>query len=192
MQADGSFEPFHLYSMKQAIEEGFILNVLANYTTYKSYYEIQKSIQDNPDFDTRKAQKKLRAYVERSQHTIDTKAEIILDHFIPNVVNAKKLRGRARGMIITQNIEAAIRYYKAVMRLLEARGWPFKAIIAFSGEKTVDGIAYTESGMNGFSETDTRDFFDGYDTNGKAMKLNGQNVENTFRRKRFAGHTGLA
>lgn len=180
-QADGSFEPFHLYSMKQAIEEEFILNVLANYTTYKSYYEIQKSIQDNPDFDTKKAQKKLRAYVERSQQTIDTKAEIILDHFIPNVVNAKKLRGRARGMIITQNIEAAIRYYKAVMRLLENRGWPFKAIIAFSGEKTVDGIAYTESGMNGFSDADTRDYFDGYDTDGNPMKLNGQNVDDTFR-----------
>src|SRR5690606_22715204 len=71
-QPDGSFKPFHLYSMKQAIEEGFILNVLANYTTYKSYYEIQKSIADNPLFDTKKAQKKLRAYVERSQHTINT------------------------------------------------------------------------------------------------------------------------
>jgi len=101
--------------MKQAIEEGFILNVLANYTTYKSYYEIQKSVEDNPLFDTKKAQKKLRAYVERSQHTINTKAEIMLDHFIPQVVTSKKLRSKAKGMIITQNIEAAIRYYKAVV-----------------------------------------------------------------------------
>ena len=159
-QADGSFKPFHLYSMKQAIEEGFILNVLANYTTYKSYYEIQKSVEDNPLFDTKKAQKKLRAYVERSQHTINTKAEIMLDHFIPQVVNAKKLRGKAKGMIITQNIESAIRYYKAVAKLLDDQGNPFKALIAFSGEKTVDGVKYTEAEMNGFAESETREKFD--------------------------------
>ena len=159
-QPDGSFKPFHLYSMKQAIEEGFILNVLANYTTYKSYYEIQKSVEENPLFDTKKAQKKLRAYVERSQHTINTKAEIMLDHFIPQIVNTKKLRGKAKGMIITQNIEAAIRYYKAVTKLLEAQGNPFKALIAFSGEKTVDGVKYTEAEMNGFPESETREKFD--------------------------------
>ncbi|MHC2633939.1 type I restriction enzyme R subunit [Bradyrhizobium liaoningense] len=180
-QSDGSFKPFHLYSMKQAIEEGFILNVLANYTTYKSYYEIQKSIEENPAFDTKKAQKKLRAYVERSQQTINTKTDIMLDHFIPNVVNAKKLRGRAKGMIITQNIEAAIRYYKAVTRILEERGWPFKALIAFSGEKTVDGISYTEADMNGFSDSDTAEYFDGYDKEGKPIIHNGQNIENTYR-----------
>lgn len=159
-QPDGSFKPFHLYSMKQAIEEGFILNVLANYTTYKSYYEIQKSVEENPLFDTKKAQKKLRAYVERSQHTINTKAEIMLDHFIAQVVNTKKLRGKAKGMIITQNIEAAIRYYKAVTKMLDAQGNPFKALIAFSGEKTVDGVKYTEADMNGFPESETRDKFD--------------------------------
>ena len=159
-QPDGSFKPFHLYSMKQAIEEGFILNVLANYTTYKSYYEIQKSIADNPLFDTKKAQKKLRAYVERSQQTINTKAEIMLDHFIGQVVTPKKLRGKAKGMIVTQNIVAAIRYYKAVSRLLADRGHPFKALIAFSGEKVVDGVTYSEAEMNGFPEADTRDRFD--------------------------------
>ncbi|MEY9560534.1 type I restriction endonuclease subunit R [Sinorhizobium fredii] len=159
-QLDGSFRPFHLYSMKQAIEEGFILNVLANYTTYKSYYEIQKSIEENPAFDTKKAQKKLRAYVERSQQTIDVKAEIMLEHFIPQVVNAKKLRGRAKGMIVTQNIEAAIRYHKAISRLLAERGNPFKSLIAFSGEKSVDGILYTEAGINAFAETETREKFD--------------------------------
>jgi type I restriction enzyme R subunit len=159
-QPDGSFKPFHLYSMKQAIEEGFILNVLANYTTYKSYYEIQKSIEDNPLFDTAKAQKKLRAYVERSQRTINTKAEIMLDHFIPQVVTAKKLRGKGKGMIVTQDIEMAIRYYKAVMALLEKRGNPFKVAIAFSGEKKVDGNTYSEAGMNGFAEDKTREKFD--------------------------------
>jgi type I site-specific restriction-modification system R (restriction) subunit len=103
-QPDSRFVPFHLYSMKQAIEEGFILDVLANYTTYKSYYEIQKSIQDNPLFDSKKAQKKLRAYVERHQQTIAIKADIILGHFIPHVVNQKKLKGKAKAMVVTQNI----------------------------------------------------------------------------------------
>ncbi|WP_337237820.1 hypothetical protein, partial [Proteus faecis] len=91
--------------------------VLANYTTYKSYYEIEKSIADNPEFDTKKAQKKLRAYVERSQQTIDTKAEIMLEHFVPNIVNTKKLKGKGKGMVVTQNIETAIRYYKAIRRI---------------------------------------------------------------------------
>lgn len=160
LQPDGSFKPFHLYSMKQAIEEGFILNVLANYTTYKSYYEIQKSIADNPLFDTRKAQKKLRAHVERSQQTINTKAEIMLEHFIEQVVTPKKLHGKAKGMVVTQNIESAIRYYKALTKLLAERGYPLKALIAFSGEKEVDGVTYTEADMNGFPESDTRDKFD--------------------------------
>jgi len=159
-QADGGFKPFHLYSMKQAIEEGFILDVLANYTTYKSYYEIQKSILDNPLFDSAKAQKKLRAYVERSQQTIDVKAEIILDHFIAQMVNGKKLKGKAKGMIITQNIETAIRYYRAITHLLDANGNPFKVAVAFSGAKTVEGIEYAEAGINGFSESDTREKFD--------------------------------
>jgi len=180
-QSDGSFLPFHLYSMKQAIEEGFILDVLANYTTYKSYYEIRKSIEDNPLFDTEKAQKKLRAFVETSQQTIDTKAEVMVDHFMDRVVNTKKLRGRARGMIVTQNIEAAIRYHKAVQGELSRRGWPFEALVAFSGEKKVDGVEYTEAGINGFSEDKTRYYFDGHDEHGRPMKLNGENVSNRFR-----------
>ena len=159
-QQDGTYKPFHLYSMKQAIEEGFILDVLANYTTYKGYYEIEKSIAENPLFDTQKAQKKLRAYVGRSQQTIDTKAEIMLEHFIPQVVNTKKLKGKAKGMVVTQNIEAAIRYHKAISRLLEERGQPFKALVAFSGTKELDGIEYTEAEINGFSDSDTKDKFD--------------------------------
>ena len=159
-QADGSFEPFDYYSMKQAIQEGFILDVLANYTTYKSYYEIQKSIEDNPLFDSKKAQKKLRAYVERNQQTINTKAEIMLDHFIPQVVNKKRLKGKAKGMIITQNIESAIRYHRAVRHILAQRGDPFRAAIAFSGTKEVDGIEYTEADLNGFADKDTAEMFD--------------------------------
>ncbi|MGF1849412.1 type I restriction endonuclease subunit R [Vibrio lentus] len=159
-QEDGTYVPIDLYSMKQAIEEGFILDVIANYTTYKSYYEIEKSIQENPEFDSKKAQKRLRAYVESSQQTINTKAEIMLDHFIPQVVNAKKLRGKGKGMVVTQNIEAAIRYYKAITRVLNEQGNPFKVAIAFSGTKEVDGIEYTEAEMNGFAESQTKDKFD--------------------------------
>jgi type I restriction enzyme, R subunit len=147
---DGKFRPFHLYSMKQAIEEGFILDVLANYTTYKSYYEIEKSIEDNPLFDSIKAQKKLRAFVERNPETIATKAEIMLDHFITHVVNKKKLKGKAKAMVATQSIESAINYYFALRKLLESKGSPFNIAIAFSGKKKIKGIEYTEDDLNNF------------------------------------------
>lgn len=158
-QEDGSFRPFHLYSMKQAIEEGFILDVLANYTTYKSYYELEKSIEENPKFDTAKAQKKLKAYVEKHKQTIGTKAEVMLDHFMQSVVNTKKLKGKAKAMVVTQSIESAIRYYQAFNEFLNKRGNPFKIVIAFSGEKKVDGIVYTEAQMNGFPESETKNKF---------------------------------
>ena len=158
-QEDGSFKPFHLYSMKQAIEEGFILDVLANYTTYKSYYEIEKSIEDNPLFDTAKAQKKLRTYVERDKQTIATKAEIMLDHFVSNIINKKKLKGKAKAMVVTQSIESAIKYYTALKNILKDKGNPFQIAIAFSGKKTIEGIEYSEESLNGFAEKDTRDKF---------------------------------
>jgi len=104
-KADGKMGEFDLYSMKQAIEEGFILDVLNNYNTNKSYYEIHKSISENPLFDTSKAQKALKAFVEKNPKTIQVKAEIMVDHFIKNVVNKKKLKGKAKGMVLTQSIE---------------------------------------------------------------------------------------
>jgi type I restriction enzyme R subunit len=159
-QADGSYRPFHLYSMKQAIEEGFILDVLTNYTTYRSYYEIEKSVADNPAFDTVSAQKRLKAFVERDPRTIATKAEIMLDHFLRQVVRPKKLKGKAKGMVLTQSIPSAIRYYLALRRLLRERGEPFGILVAFSGTKEVDGIEYTEASLNGFPESETRDRFD--------------------------------
>lgn len=149
-QENGTFRPFHLYSMKQAIEEGFILDVLANYTTYKSYYEIEKSVQENPLFNTAKAQKKLKAYVESHAQTIAIKAEIMLDHFTNSVVNTKKLKGKAKGMVVTRSIESAIRYYFALKELLAQRGNPFRIAVAFSGKKRVNGIEYTEDGLNDF------------------------------------------
>lgn len=156
----GKYEPFHLYAMKQAIEEGFILDVLANYTTYKSFYEIQKSIEENPLFESKKAQRILKAYVEASQQSIEAKAGIMLNHFIDNIVNKKKLQGIAKAMVATQSIESAIRYYLSMKKLLEQRGNPFKIMIAFSGEKEVDGITYTEDLLNGVSESKTKDNFD--------------------------------
>ncbi len=157
--ADGQFVPFHLYSMKQAIEEGFILDVLANYTTYRSYYEIQKSIQDNPLFDTAKAQKKLRAYVEGHKETIATKADIMVSHFIDHVWKPKKLKGKAKAMVVTRNIENAVRYFFAIRDALTAANAPFQAIVAFSGKKTVDGIEYTEDSLNNFPGKDIPEEF---------------------------------
>ncbi len=166
---DGRFVPFHLYSMKQAIEEGFILDVLANYTTYKSYYEIQKSIQDNPLFETSLAQKRLKAYVEGHKKTIASKAEIMVNHFLEQVVAPKKLKGQARGMIVTRNIKTAILYYQEIEKLLQAKNatsapfdsaqgkWlsdRFRAIVAFSGKKKVNGIEHTEESLNGFPSKD--------------------------------------
>lgn len=157
--ADGGFVPFHLYSMKQAIEEGFILDVLEKYTTYRSYYEIQKSVEDNPLFDTAKAQKKLRAYVEGHKQTINTKADIMVNHFTLQVWQTKKLKGKAKAMVVTRNIKAAIRYYQAIKEILKTTNVPFKAIVAFSGKKTVDGIEYTEDIINGFPSKDIKDKF---------------------------------
>jgi type I restriction enzyme, R subunit len=156
---EGKFDPFDLYSMKQAIEEGFILDVLANYTTYKSYYEVQKSIEENPQFDTTKAQKKLRAFVESHQQTIDVKAVLMTDHFVTQVAGAKKLRGQARGMVVTRNIESAIRYFFAIQKELKKANATYQAIIAFSGTKKVDGIEYTEDSLNGFPSKDIPDKF---------------------------------
>jgi type I restriction enzyme, R subunit len=158
--ADGKFYPFHLYSMKQAIEEKFILDVLEKYTTYKSYYEVQKSVEDNPLFDTTKAQKKLKAFVEASPKTIEVKAKIMVDHFVSSVWQAKKLKGKAKAMVVTRNIECAIRYYFAIRTALKEANAPFKALVAFSGEKMVDGIKYTEESLNGFSARDLPDEFE--------------------------------
>lgn len=156
----GKFHPFHLYSMKQAIEEGFILDVLSNYTTYQGYYEVVKNIQDNPIFDSKKAQKRIRQYVEREPKTIQAKAEIMLDHFDANVYRNHRLAGKGKAMVVTKDIECAIRYYQAIVDLIDKKKLPYHALIAFSGTKTVDGKEYTETEMNGFPDRDTAEQFD--------------------------------
>ena len=156
----GKFYPFHLYAMKQAIEEKFILDVLEKYTTYKSYYEVQKSVEENPLFDTAKAQKKLKAFVEASPRTIEVKAKIMVDHFMSSVWQTKKLKGKAKAMVVTRNIECAIRYFFAIRTALQEANAPFKALVAFSGEKTVDGVKYTEDGINGIPARDLPEEFE--------------------------------
>jgi len=157
---DGKFHPFHEYSMKQAIEEGFILDVLANYTTLKSYYKVRKSIEDNPLFNTVKAQKKLRAYVEGHEIPIADKAGVMVEHFVSNVWQAKKLKGKAKAMVVTKSIRSAIQYYFAIRKELAERNMPFKAIVAFSGEKEIKGIKHTEASLNGFPGSEIPEKFE--------------------------------
>jgi type I restriction enzyme R subunit len=141
--------PFHNYSMKQAIQEGFILDVLKYYTPIKSYYKLAKTIEDDPQFDSKKAQKKLRHFVESDSFAIATKADIMVEHFHTNV--ASKIGGKARVMVVTGNIERAIEYYYAIVRCLEARKSKYKAIIAFSGDKEYGGETLNEASINGFA-----------------------------------------
>lgn len=157
---DDSFHPFHLYSMKQAIDEGFILDVLTNYTTYKSYYELIKSTKDDPFYNSEKAQKLLKKAVEREPKTIKAKAEQILAHFDANLFRNHKLMGKAKAMVVTKDIECAIRYYGALQEIKKEKNLPFGIVIAFSGEKNVDGSDFTEASINGFPETKTAEEFD--------------------------------
>lgn len=142
-----SFVPFHEYTMKQAIEEGFILDVLKYYTPYSSYYRIMKTSADDPEYDKKKAQSKLRAYVEAQPETIEKKAEIIVEHFCSKVF--MKIGGKARAMLVTSSIERAIEFYKVITRMLEERNSPYRAIVAFT-DKMIDGQLVTEASLNGF------------------------------------------
>lgn len=136
-KSDGEIEhtPFHEYTMKQAIEEGFIMDVLKNYTTYASFYKIVKTVEDDPEFDKKQAQKKLRAWVERQPETIHQKAAIIVNHFHTMVINKGKMGGEARAMVVTSGILRAIDFYYEINRLLEERKSPYKAIVAFQEQR---------------------------------------------------------
>ena len=142
--------PFHSYSMKQAIEEGFILDVLQNYTPVESYYRLIPKTDDDPEFDTHKARKKLRRYVEGHDHAIRAKAEIMVDHFHEQVAGRHKIGGQARAMVITSGIARAIQYFHAFQAYLVERKSPYKAIVAFSGEHEDGGQMVTEAALNGF------------------------------------------
>lgn len=142
------FYAFHVYSMKQAIDEEFILDVLRHYTTYNSYYKLIKAVEDNPEFDTKQAQKKLRAYVEGHEFAIAEKAKIMIDHFHREVRHL--INGQAKAMVVTKSIECAIKYKMAFDTYLKEIKSPYKAIVAFSGTKNYQGIEYTEVTMNNF------------------------------------------
>ena len=142
--------PFHSYTMKQAIQEGFILDVLGSYTPVESYYRLVKKIEDDPEFDTKRARKKLRNYVEGHGHAIRLKAEIMVDHFHEQVLNRRKVGGEARAMVVTRSIRRAVQYYHAIRQYLSERKSPYQAIVAFSGEHEYGGAPVTESSLNGF------------------------------------------
>lgn len=152
--SDGKYYPFHNYSMKQATQEEFIIDVLENYITFKSYYKLHKKIGDDPQYDTKRAKKKLKQYVEGHPDAIRQKTEIMIDHFIQDVIGQLKINGQAKAMVVTNGIISAIRYKLAFDAYLQEINAPYKTIVAFTGSKEVDGKKEDESSMNGFPGND--------------------------------------
>lgn len=146
--------PFHVYTMKQAIQEGFILDVLQHYTTIDSFYKLMKTVEDDPMFDKKRAQKKLRSFVESNEYTIAKKAAMMVDHFHEQVVAKAKIGGQARAMVVTSSIPRCIEYYYAINKCLADRHSPYKTIVAFSGEHKYQGQepALTSAALNGFPD----------------------------------------
>ena len=146
--------PFHVYTMKQAIQEGFILDVLQNYITIDSFYKLIKTVEDDPMFDKKRAQKKLRNFVESDSYTIAKKAAMMVDHFHEQVISRGKIGGQARAMVVTASIPRCIEYYYAINKCLSERHSPYKTIIAFSGEHKYNGQEppLTSATMNGFAD----------------------------------------
>jgi type I restriction enzyme, R subunit len=149
--------PFHSYTMKQAIEERFILDVLKSYTPVDSYYKLVKTVDGDPEFDTKRARKKLRKYVESHDHAIRRKAEIMVDHFHEQVLALNKIGGKARAMVVCTGIERAIQYFFAFKSYLQERKSPYQGIVAFSGEPEYQGVKVTESSINGFPSGEIAD-----------------------------------
>jgi type I restriction enzyme R subunit len=147
---DGKIEPFHLYSMRQAIEEGFILDVLESYTTYKAYWRLLKKVEGDPRYDKRKAEALLKSFVELHPHAIHEKIRIMVEHFAAQV--QREIGGRAKAMIVTRSRLHAVRHKLALDRYLEEKGYPWKSLVAFSGTVKDGGESYTESGMNSAGE----------------------------------------
>ena len=150
MNEDGTqkAKPHYVYTMKQAIEEKFILDVLRYYTTYTSYYHIVKTVESDPLFDKKQAQRMLRYYVETQKIAVKEKAGIIVEHFHTEVRH--KIKGQGRAMVVANSIKRAIEYYMAISKLLEERKSPYKAMVAFSGDYTYEGVSYNEAKLNGF------------------------------------------
>ena len=159
---DGLPRPFHLYSMRQAIEEGFILDVLQNYMTYKAYYQLEKAIDDDPELSGRRGQRKVARFASLHPTAIGQKVEVIVEHFRRHVM--RELKRQAKAMVITQSREHALRYYCGVRDYIEKNGYSdLQALVAFSGELELNGQTWTEARVNGFSETELPRRFDGED-----------------------------
>lgn len=142
------------YTTKQAIQEGFILDVIANYTPVSSFYHVAKTVEHDPEVDKAKALKKIRRYVESHDKAIRRKAEIMVDHFVEQVIGAKKIGGKARAMIVCNGIARAIDYFREVSDYLAEIKSPYKAIVAYSGEFEIGGSKKTEADLNGFPSKD--------------------------------------
>jgi len=151
--------PFHSYTMKQAIQERFIHDVLQNYTPVNSYYRLIKSVENDPEFDMKRAKKKLRRYVESHNYAIRQKAEIMIDHFQDEVIARHKIGGNARAMVVCSGIERAIQYFHAFNDYLTEIKSPYKPIVAFSGEYEYGGKKLTESSLNDFPGKDIAETF---------------------------------
>ena len=159
LNEEGKKVAFDLYSMKQAIEEGFILDVLQNYVTYKTYFELNKAIEDDPELETIAAKRKIAKYVELHETNISQKIEIIIEHFKNNVM--KGLGGKAKAMVVTSSRQAAVKYRNEFINYINKHGYEgIHALVAFSGKVTLDGKEYTESVMNGISEAELPEAFD--------------------------------
>lgn len=156
--ADGKPRPFHLYSMRQAIQEGFIHDVLKNYTTYKTFFQLTKAIEDDPALNKKKANKAIGKYVSLHPHNLAQKTEIIIEHF--RQVTSKKIGGKAKAMVVTGSRLHAVRYYMEFQRYIEEKGYTdIKALVAFSGKVLDDGNEYTEVQLNGIGEKELPEHF---------------------------------
>lgn len=150
-------KPFHGYTMKQAIQERFILDVLKHYTPVASYYRLAKTVEGDPEYDVKKARKKLRVYVESHSKAIRDKAEIMVDHFLEQVIGQNKIGGQARAMVVTGSIQRAIEYFFAFTAYLTEIKSQYRPIVAFSGEPEYKGEKVSESKLNGFPSGEIAD-----------------------------------
>ena len=157
---DGKKREFDLYSMKQAIEEGFILDVLQNYVTYETYYRLNKIIEDDPTLDSKLAAKKILKYIDLHDTNIAQKVEIIIEHFRSNVMC--QLGGNAKAMVITSSRMAAVKYRNAFNDYIAKNGYgELHALVAFTGTVDIDGTVYSEESINGFKSEEIPERFDG-------------------------------
>jgi len=161
--SDGGYAPFSLYSMRQAIEEGFILDVLENYTTYETYFKLLKKIETDPNYDQKRAMILLRAFTSLHEHAIRKKTEIMVQHFVQ--YSAHAIKGKAKAMIVTRSRLHAVRFYHAVKKYLKEQGYPYGVLVAFSGtvKDPKTSMESTEARLNGIPDTQTRDAFSGPD-----------------------------